>query len=239
MAYDKVIDSAKLDADLTTVADAIRIKTGKTDKLTLEQMPTEIESIQTGGGGVNQLDEFMDGTITDINSKVTNVIAYALRESKALITVNLPNCTTIGTYAFYNCNGLKVFNAPNLSSIGSNAFTNCKSLLEINFPSADSIKVYCFSNNTSLVKVDLGVTKSIAGYAFEYDAKLVTLILRKSDEICTLSNSNAFRSSAIANGSGYIYVPSALVDAYKSATNWSNYASQIRAIEDYPDICGD
>jgi hypothetical protein len=29
-----------------------------------------------------------------------------------------------------------------------------------------------------------------------------------------------------------------LVDSYKTATNWSKYATQIRAIEDYPDICG-
>ena len=25
---------------------------------------------------------------------------------------------------------------------------------------------------------------------------------------------------------------------YRRATNWSNYASQFRAIEDYPEICG-
>lgn len=37
---------------LNAIGDAIRAKTGKTDKLTLEQMPLEIESI-TGGGGVS------------------------------------------------------------------------------------------------------------------------------------------------------------------------------------------
>ena len=36
---------------LTAIADAIRGKTGKTDKLTLEQMPGEIEGIEAGGGG--------------------------------------------------------------------------------------------------------------------------------------------------------------------------------------------
>lgn len=40
------------------------------------------------------------------------------------------------------------------------------------------------------------------------------------------------------SGTGYIYVPAALVDSYKAATNWSTYADQIRAIEDYPDITG-
>lgn len=48
MAYDKIVDSAGLDAALTDIADAIRTKTGKTDSLTLEQMPSEIEGISAG-----------------------------------------------------------------------------------------------------------------------------------------------------------------------------------------------
>lgn len=35
---------------LTSIADAIRAKTGKTDKLTLAEMPGEISGIETGGG---------------------------------------------------------------------------------------------------------------------------------------------------------------------------------------------
>jgi hypothetical protein len=42
----------------------------------------------------------------------------------------------------------------------------------------------------------------------------------------------------VANGTGYIYVPAALIEDYKAATNWSLYADQFRAIEDYPEITG-
>ena len=35
---------------LTAIAEAIRIKTGKTDTMTLEQMVTEISNISVGGG---------------------------------------------------------------------------------------------------------------------------------------------------------------------------------------------
>lgn len=35
---------------LKAIADAIRAKTGKTDQMTLDEMPTEIASITTGGG---------------------------------------------------------------------------------------------------------------------------------------------------------------------------------------------
>ena len=45
MAYDKVVDSTQLDAALTDIADAIRAKTGKTDTLTLAQMPSEIDKV--------------------------------------------------------------------------------------------------------------------------------------------------------------------------------------------------
>ena len=55
----------------------------------------------------------------------------------------------------------------------------------------------------------------------------------------TLKNISAFNSTPIKSGTGYIYVPMSLVDTYKSATNWSTFANQFRAIEDYPDICGE
>ena len=38
---------------LTAVADAIRNKTGKTEVMTLDQMPVEIDGINTGGGQIN------------------------------------------------------------------------------------------------------------------------------------------------------------------------------------------
>lgn len=48
MAYDKAVDSQALDGALGAVANAIRGKTGRTEPMTLEQMPAEISGIQTG-----------------------------------------------------------------------------------------------------------------------------------------------------------------------------------------------
>jgi hypothetical protein len=93
-------------------------------------------------------------------------------------------------------------------------------------------------DNKGVTKVELDVCSKIDTLAFYFCGKLETLILRKSDAICTLSATGAFTGTPIASGTGYIYVPLALVDTYKTATNWSTYAAQIRAIEDYPDICG-
>ena len=63
MAYDKIVDSTALDTALTDIADAIRTKTGKISPLTIEQMPSEIESI-SGGSSAPESDprEVYQGT---------------------------------------------------------------------------------------------------------------------------------------------------------------------------------
>jgi hypothetical protein len=40
------------------------------------------------------------------------------------------------------------------------------------------------------------------------------------------------------SSNAYIYVPAVMVDSYKADAQWSNHAVRIRAIEDYPEICG-
>lgn len=50
MAYDKVVDSAALDASLTAIADAIRAKAGTSDAMTLDGMAEAIAAISAGGG---------------------------------------------------------------------------------------------------------------------------------------------------------------------------------------------
>ena len=56
-------------------------------------------------------------------------------------------------------------------------------------------------------------------------------------QVCTLGGDGLYYTK-IHSGQGYVYVPAALVDSYKAAANWQNYADQIRAIEDYPEITG-
>jgi hypothetical protein len=87
----------------------------------------------------------------------------------------------------------------------------------------------------ALTLLDLPSVTQIGSNAFGNCSALSTLILR-SGSVCTLEGT--INDTPIANGNGYIYVPSALVDSYKSASNWSTYTNQFRAIEDYPEICG-
>lgn len=145
--------------------------------------------------------------------------------------------TTIGTYAFYACSNLQSVSCPKATSVKGNGFMNCSALTSVNLPMVTQLANYAFQGCSSLEKLDLPALTSMQGAVFSGNTSLVALILRSSKR-CNLGNKNVFTNTPIANGTGYIYVPSTLVDTYKTATNWSTYADQIRAIEDYPEITG-
>ena len=96
-----------------------------------------------------------------------------------------------------------------------------------------SIGVYAFYFCQSLTSVHFPAATSIDDEAFYLCRKLTSLILRVTTQVCTLLRNNAFSNTPIASGTGYIYVPAALIDSYKTATNWTTYANQFRALESY------
>lgn len=69
MAIDKAIDSTAFDSKLTSVADAIRSKSGKTSTMTLNQMPQEIFSLNVAD--VAPFTEILTGTVTFNTSATT------------------------------------------------------------------------------------------------------------------------------------------------------------------------
>ena len=167
---------------------------------------------------------------------VTSIGAYAFRSCSILSTADFPAVTSIGENVFYQCERLSTANFPVATSIGAYAFYRC-GFATANFPVATSIGDDAFERCSGLTKADFPAVTSIGAYAFYYCSNLNALILR-SETMCKLSNKNAFTYTPIKSGTGYIYVPSALLASYQAATNWSTFSAQFRAIEDYPDICG-
>ena len=203
-------------------------------------------TVNVAGSSEDVYEGLLNNTITKIDSNITSLVAYACRGLSKLKTVNLPNATSIGTYAFYYCTAMTSINAPKVTSLGNYSFYNCGAIKEVNFPLATGIGQNTFYSCGGLERADFGVASKINQASFAYCENLKALILRRTSSICTLAvATNGFQDSAIANGTGYVYVPKALLsddDAtkdYRRATNWSNYASQFRAIEDYPEICGE
>ena len=134
----------------------------------------------------------------------------------ALTSVNLPLLTSLSSYMFRGCTALETINLPKVSTLSNGVFTGCTALKKIDFGGAI----------TSITNTFLP-----SGTTFE------ALILRGVTTVPTLGTS-VFRSTPVSSGDAYIYVPSSLEALFKVANNWSTYAAQIRAIENYPEICG-
>ena len=96
----------------------------------------------------------------------------------------------------------------------------------------------------------IGKTHSYAEH-FRQCYNLKALILAGDETVCSLIDKNAFyetpfaplENQPIANNikqkrEGYIYVPRALLESYKTTVNWSFYADSFRAIEDYGGLEG-
>lgn len=127
--------------------------------------------------------------------------------------------------------------------IGRYAFYRCEALTKAVFGSVTQfINVDEYSSPflacRALKTLDFHSTVNFPKYAFDHCSAIEALILR-SKTMCTLGANvkSVFESSNISNGMGYIYVPADLVETYKADANWSACADQIRAIEDYPEVC--
>ena len=175
------------------------------------------------------------------DDEITSCIGYTFYGSTKLQTLRMTELTSIPVGFCYGASSVTSVDLPKASGkIGNNAFQNCSSMTTLNIPKITSFGNYAMQGCSSITKMDFPSTFTgfSGGAAFSSCSNLVTVILRKSDKIVSLSNVNNFTGTPIANGTGYVYVPSALLASYQSNTNWANYSAQLRTIEDYPDICG-
>ena len=167
-------------------------------------------------------------------AKGINVQSF--KNCNSLVSADFPLVTTFtGNEVFDGCSALKSVNFPLLENAsGTYSFRKCSSLESVVFPKLEKSGIGDFSYCTSLKRADFTKITGFSGNCFVGCSALTALILRNTEAVCTLANTtNTIATTPIANGAGYVYVPRALVNSYKEATNWSTYAAQIRALEDY------
>lgn len=162
----------------------------------------------------------------------SNSMAYIFLECTALREVNFPEVESSGNKMFIGLHNLVSISMPKLKSISGDQFIEDTGITKLLLPGLDGL-VYGNSlrNNKQLRLVDLGKCTRIAGSALLGCSDLSAMIL-KNTTVVTLENVSAVGGTQIASGTGYIYVPSSLVDSYKTATNWSTYSSQFRGLFD-------
>ena len=122
-------------------------------------------------------------------------------------TITVPEKTTIiEDVAFYNCYGLTSISLPSsLTYIGSKAFGNCRGLTEITIP-------------VNVTEIDYG--------AFQLDSEQNNVVYHVKPIQPPILGGEVFRNDF---ADIKIYVPKDSLEAYKTATNWAEYATMIYA----------
>lgn len=144
----------------------------------------------------------------------------------SLSQINLPVCSYIGYQAFMSCYSLSQISLPKCSYMSNWAFWMCYSLNQVSLPVCSFIGDRAFQDCSALSQISLPVC-SIIGYN-EFDGcSSLSIITIGYSGVCSLNNIEAFNNTQITSSTGSIYVPTSLVDSYKSATNWSYFSTQI------------
>ena len=151
MAIYKVVDAEKLDANLKSVADKIREKSGTTDDLAFPQgFKDAVDAISASSGGGEvvsscKLPQVVDRTVTEITEedlRGAKVIKdYSFQNCTSLASVTIPDSvTSIDWYVFYGCTSLTSVTIGNsVTSIGAYAFYNCTSMKYYDFTKHESV----------------------------------------------------------------------------------------------------
>lgn len=153
---------------------------------------------------------------------------------RSLTSISDNRVASIGTSTFNGCTSLVSVVFPNVVSAKNGAFSGCTSLTSVDLPLLTTVNGNAFNGCTSLTNIDLKSVTAIYARAFVGCTNLAILILR-ANQVCVLSDANAFNNTPIANGTGYIYVPDNIVNDYKVATNWAVYEEQIKRLSQLPE----
>ena len=192
------------------------------------------------------------GTATSVGipSTVTTIAQDAFKNNTNILSVDIPDSvTTLGTGAFTGCNNLETVVVPNtittmggsvfastglttatipssITAVSGGMFSNCDLLASVVIPSnITSIGSSAFSGCEILGKVVIPASvTNIGGNAFD-NLNYKASITCKATTPPTLG-SNVFEPTFYLS-SPNIYVPSASLSTYKSASGWSDYAQNI------------
>ena len=127
---------------------------------------------------------------------------------------------------------LTAIDVGSLVSIGSSAFAYCRQLRNLVIPDGvDKIPSNLLSQTKGLTYIDFPSTvTSMGANVFQYYGIGYQYDSHWSLVVCRAVNPPTIESTTLYTSITDIYVPAESVEAYKTATNWSAFASKISAI---------
>lgn len=149
-----------------------------------------------------------------MSNKITELKGSVFSGCKNLVSVQLPSSIVkLSDYTFGKCTMLNprdmLMSCPNLTTLDTGLFNDCKSqyFTEIKIPSS---------------------VTTIGTMVFRYCTNLTKVILMSSAPPSVADNSFIGTPATLI-----FYVPDESVEAYKTASNWSTYASRIKPMSKY------
>ena len=221
---------------------------------------SDIRAWFKGNTQITQFDEFeMLTGVTAIGTEEWADWKAAFKGCSELISITLPSSLRqIGYDVFNGCVKLTSVNIYNVTRIWHQAFYNCGELhIDVVMPNATVVGSAAFANSGITRVLDLGSITSLAGGwganegVFRKCKSLTVAILPETLTnigIQVFAGCDALEALIVKNptpptcdvavlaGSDgcKIYVPNEASEAYKTATNWSAYASRIFPISQLP-----
>lgn len=142
------------------------------------------------------------------NEDVVSLKTNAFYEDYQILNVILQNLKKIEAYTFYMARSLKKVKCVSATSIGLNAFQQCRALETIDILGGGTIE--SLSRSGGLPKI---------------------IVIRSAEKVTPVSGLSDWGGSLTS-----IYVADELVEQYKTATNWSSKASQIKPLSEYKEV---
>ncbi len=178
------------------------------------------------------LAEIVTGTLTELTDEMlppdlTEIRDYLFQNNELLETVELSNITQVGLSSFSTC-AITDLIMPSLESAGTQAFAY-NPLETVSLPELTEISTQMFQRCENLTTAVFDSVTYISRRAFYGCINLEALILR-ANQVVELEGTQHFYDTKIEAGTGHIYVPLNLVDAYRESYMWSDYAPQILPI---------
>jgi len=185
---------------------------------------------------------------------VTTIGSNGLSNCQALTEIILPNVKEVQTYGLSGCTSLKEINLPKLEKANNYSFSNCTNVKKIILPNLTSMMGYTFYGLTACKLIQLDSWNMSAGtsqyfqnttgrivlpsltqiYNYSFRNSQFSEIVLPQNRVVVINHYGAFNGSSMASGTCLVYVPDDLVESYKTATNWSTYADQIKPISELP-----